>query len=131
MALISGTGGAIYVGALAVKQDVADWSLDAGDRLADGTTSANTGSDFYGTLEDNRWSINLPVDVANTPYSDGLYPGQRVTIYFRVGSGSTYHRLTNTTVAQVGVTNPATGELHRNAITGQGGTMTWYGAAPT
>lgn len=130
MALISGTGGAIFVGALASRLEIADWGIDAGDRLADGTTSAVTSSNYEGTLGENGWTLNLPVDAADSPYSNGLYPGQKVTIYFKVGTTTTYHRLTDTTVAQVGVTNPATGELHRNAISGRGGAMTWYGAAP-
>jgi hypothetical protein len=130
MPFIAGTGGAIFVTNAAGRQDVSEWSIEAGDRLADGTTSANTGADYFSTLEDHSWSASLPVDTANTPYSDNLYPGQRVTIFFRVGNGATYHRLTNTTIASVGVQNPNTGELHRNTISGRGGTMIWYGAAP-
>lgn len=132
MALFSGTGGFIVVdGSPDVTLHVAEWSAEFGDRLADGTTSANTGSNFESTLEDNRWSISLPVDAAATPSAAGLIPGAKLTIYFKnPSSPATYHRLTGTSVAQVGVTNPATGELHRNTITGQGGTRTLYGAAP-
>lgn len=133
MALFAGTGGFIVVdGSPDVTLQVADYSVEFGDRLADGTTSAHTGSNYESTLEENRWTINLPVDAAATPSAAGLTPGAKVSIWFKVPSPTpTYHKLTSTSVAQVGVQNPNTGELHRNAISGQGGTRTLYGAAPS
>lgn len=132
MALIAGTGGSITIDATPdVTLHVANWSIDAGNRLADGTTSAKTSSHFEGTLGDNSWQIELPVDAAGTPEDAGITPGTQVSIFFRVGSTNTYHKLVTTTVERVGITNPNTGDLHRNAISGRGGAMTWYGAGPS
>lgn len=111
---------------------VTSWQIDDGNRLADVSTSNQSYAVFLGCLAEVSWSFELPVDAASTPTAAGLTPGTTVTsLWFRVGSSATYHRIQSTTVERVAPVNDNTGQPYRETVSGRGGTITRYGAAPS
>lgn len=132
MALLSANGGSVTLnGSPDVALAVTSWQIDDGSRLADASTSAQAYSVFLGCLAELSWSFDLPVDAASTPTAAGLTPGAVVDLYFRVGSSNTYHRVQNTTVERVAPVNDNTGQPYRETVSGRGGAITRYGAAPS
>lgn len=132
MALLSANGGSVTLNASPdITWHVTSWQIDDGARLADTSTSAQAYSVFLSCLGEVSWSFDLPVDAASTPAAGGLTPGAIVDLYFRVGSSNTYHRVQSTTVERITPVNDNTGQPYRETVTGRGGTITRYGAAPS
>ena len=127
----SANGGFIVVdGTPDVTVHVTDWSAQFNVRLGDTTTSAGGSSDFTACLFDNSWSVNLPLDSANNEVVAGITAGTKITLYLKVGETTTYHRLVGTSVENVSPSNRNDGDVHRLSISGRGGVLTKYGAAP-
>lgn len=131
MALLTANGGSVTVNSSPdVVLAVTSWQIDDGNRLADVSTSAQAYAVFLGCLAEVSWSFDLPVDAASTPTAAGLTPGAIVDLYFRVGSSNTYHRVQSTTVERSAPVNDNTGQPFRETVSGRGGAITRYGAAP-
>lgn len=133
MTLLSANGGSVTVdGSPDITLHVSSWQIDDGSRLADVSTSAQSYAVFLGCLAEVSWSFELPVDAASTPTAAGLTPGAVITnLWFRVGSSNTYHKIANCTVERVAPVNDNTGQPYRETVSGRGGAITRYGAAPS
>lgn len=137
MALFSANGGSVTVIGIGdaganVTFDVTEWSIPEGNRVSDVSTSAQNYSKFLGTLEDNSWSFSLPMDIDNAPndYPDFVAGSSGLTIYFKVGNTAFYHKIADTTVNPMNDQNNNAGDAFRMTVSGQGGTLTRYVAAP-
>jgi len=135
MAILSGATGSVSfkaTGGSVVTLDVTEWSVQEGNRIADVTTSAAAYTAFQGTVADNTWSFSLPLDAANSPeVTAAMAVPATGTIWFKLGTSSTYHKITPTTVQQISPTNNAAGDVVRVTVSGGGGALTLYtGTAP-
>lgn len=132
MAILSGALGSVsfkLLGGSLVTLDVTEWSVQEGNRVADVTTSAAAYTAFQGTVADNSWSFSLPLDAANTPeVTAAMTAGAVGTIWFKLGTSSTWHKITPTTVQQIAPVNNSAGDVVRVTVSGGGGALTLYTA---
>ena len=132
MAILSGATGSVSfkaTGGNVVTLDVTEWSIDEGNRVADTTTSAAAYTVAQGTVADNSWSFTLPLDSANTPeVTAAMAVPATGTIWFKIGTSSTYYKITPTTAQRISKVNNAAGDVVRLTVSGGGGALTQYTA---
>lgn len=132
MAILSGASGSVSfkaTGGSVVTLDVTEWSIQEGNRIADVTTSAAAYTKFQGTVADNSWSFSLPLDGANSPeVTAAMAVPATGDIWFKVGTTSTYHKITPTTVQQISPVCNAAGDVIRVTVSGGGGALSLYSA---
>jgi len=122
MAFLSGNGGAILVGSLALS--VKQWTVNYGARVTENTHSGTGGySNYEKVVIDPRWTAEGPWDDAAIPDVDqGLVPGNKVTLTFEIGSGAKTLILTNTIVEDFELIDDNTSDIVRYRATGKGAT---------
>jgi len=132
MAILSGATGSVSfkaAGGSVVTLDVSEWSIEEGNRIADVTTSAAAYTAFQGTVAENTWSFSLPVDATNTPeVTAAMAVPATGSIWFKLGTSSTWHKITPTTVQRIAPVNNAAGDVVRVTVSGGGGALTTYSA---
>jgi hypothetical protein len=104
----------------------ARWSIGGGSRLADITTSATTGSQYLGIINDPSWEVDAPLDSTQYPGANALVSsGLALTkIYGAFGSSGTGERVSLTTVESIDFVNDNTNDAVRVVIRGRGGYLT-------
>ncbi len=121
MAVINAHFGAfIFSGATTLNN--ARWSIGGGSRLADITTSATTGSQYLGIINDPSWEVDAPLDSTQIPATLGLTSGQALTkVYGAWGASGTGDRVSLTTIESIDFVNDNTNDAVRVVIRGRGG----------
>jgi hypothetical protein len=100
----------------------ARWSHGGGSRLADITTSATTGSQYLGIINDPSWEVDAPLESTQTPVGLGLTSGQAlVKIWGGWGSSGSGVRASLTTIESIDFVNDNTNDAVRVVIRGRGG----------
>jgi len=149
MAFISGAGGQVVVSVFDTNFDlyaqrtwnVVQWTLTDEAIVSEVPHVAASGVRLATMGYRLSWSITLPVDdtelpgrvFTNSAYSTatdgtygGLYAGQPVAVWFKVGTATLYHRVTNSMIqAMTPVCNSA-GDVVRLTVTGGGGEVLYY-----
>lgn len=144
MAFISGAGGQVVVSVFDVSYDlyaqrtwnVVNWTLSDDALVAEVPHVAASGVRLATQGYRLSWSITLPVDDTETPVSaggtatdgtyGGLYAGQPVAIWFKVGAKSLWHRVTNSMVTAMTPVCNSAGDVVRLTVTGGGGEVLYY-----
>ncbi len=128
MAVINAHFGPFVVTATttAVTFNNARWSVGGGSRLADVTTSATTGSQYLGVINDPSWEVDAPLDSSQYPGANLLITsGAGLTkIWGGFGATGNGDRLSLTTVESIDFTNDNTNDATRVVIRGRGGYIT-------
>lgn len=108
---------------IAVTMNNSRWSISGGSRLADITTSATTGSQYLGIINDPSWEVDAPLDSAQLPFAGlGLTSGQSLAkVWGGWGSSGAGDRVNLTTIESVDFTNDNTNDAVRVVIRGRGG----------
>ena len=121
-----GRGGSITVnGGTALP--ISRFEVNVNARLAENTTSANTGTRYVMVVEDCSSTIELPVDDTRLPDTDeGLTRGAVVTLVGTLNNSKTV-TLTGTTVETAAYINDPNNDIVRYRVTTRGGDYT----APT
>lgn len=132
MAFFSAQTGSVSVkpsgGALATF-DVSEWQLQEGNIIADVTTSAAAYTQGLATIQNHSWSFSLPVDSSNAPDASAKIPvGTTLSIWFKIGSTSTWHKLDLAIVESITPVNNNAGDAYRMTVSGRCGTLTYYTA---
>ncbi len=103
----------------------ARWSIGGGSRLADITTSATTGSQYLGIINDPSWEVDAPLETTQYPISLGLASGFALTkIYGAFGASGVGERVSLTTIESIDFVNDNTNDAVRVVIRGRGGYIT-------
>lgn len=107
-----------------VQLDVATWELEEGEKDTENTHSGTGGSTNYEhVVYDNSSSLKLPWDEDNTPEAYGIYPGQKIGLRFKHGSGAIKKTLLNTKVGPLKTINDNQGDIVRIETETKGGYM--------
>ncbi len=111
---------------VAVSFNNARWSIGGGSRLADITTSATTGSQYLGVINDPSWEVDAPLETTQYPGAGvGITSGLALTkIYGAFGSSGTGDRVSLTTIESIDFVNDNTNDAVRVMIRGRGGYLT-------
>lgn len=101
----------------------ARWSVTGGSRLADVTTSATTGSQYLGIINDPSWEVDAPLDTTQYPGTNMLISsGLALTkIWGGWGASGSGVRIPLTTVESIDFVNDNTNDATRVVIRGRGG----------
>jgi len=133
MSLFGAQTGSVSVkpsGGSVVTFDVAEWQLQESVIVADVTTSAGAYTQGLGTIENHSWSFSLPVDSENKPETT-IPVGTIMTIWFKIGTTSTYHKLLLSICESITPVNNNAGDAYRLTVSGRCGPITLYtGTAP-
>lgn len=105
-------------------------AVDVSNCSAEGMRSATRGYTV-------SWSMSLPAEYDNEPDYIGLYTGETVTLWFKVGdrNGRTflpdvYHLLQNTLILTSSPVCNSAGDVVRYVLTGTGGKVSYYVSDP-
>ncbi len=111
---------------IAATLNNARWSYSGSSRLADITTSATTGSQYLGVINDPAWEVDAPLDSSQYPGANALVTsGLALTkVWGGFGSSGTGQRVPLTTVESIDFTNDNTNDATRVVIRGRGGYIT-------
>ncbi len=126
MAILSAHFGPVVITATTAAQTFnnARWSTGGTSRLADVTTSATTGSQYLGIINDPTWEIDAPEDTTQYPESY-LSSGLSLTkVWFGRGASGLGERIPLTTVESVDYVNANGQDAVRVVIRGRGGFIT-------
>lgn len=101
----------------------ARWSISGNSRLADVTTSATTGSQYLGIINDPSWEVDAPLESTQIPTTNVLISsGQALTkVWGGWGASGSGDRVSLTTVESIDYTNDNTNDAVRVVIRGRGG----------
>ena len=128
MAVISAHFGPFVFSATttAVTFTNARWSISGSSRLADVTTSATTGSQYLGIINDPSWEVDAPLDSTQLPGTNiGITSGQALAkVWGGWGASGTGDRVSLTTVETIDFVNDNTNDAVRVVIRGRGGYLT-------
>ncbi len=119
----------IYVGTSAIV--VSRWAGNWGNRLAEVTTSGNTGGTAYApVINDPQWTAEFPQDDTNYPEALGFTPGLVIAkMFFDSGALATAaqraDKILNTTIESVDKTTDSSGDVPRIVVRGKGGAITY------
>lgn len=106
----------------ALRVDLTRWSGTWQNRLAEVTTSANTGTRYANVAEDNQWRFEMPMDDPQYPEVLGFTRGTIISaIYFEHSSLS--DKLVQTTVESCEKVVDSTSDVPRVVVTGRGGNL--------
>src|SRR5687767_7439171 len=124
MSAVSGNGGKMQIGV--ADFHIGKWTLNKNPRLSEVTNSGNTsGTRYKKVVLDPSWSCELPFDSAQTIEAAGIDSGTEIaSLKFKLGSGTTYYTLANTTVDTVESITDNNNDVVRYKITGKGGDLT-------
>lgn len=122
MAVQSGNGG--YIKVNTVRYDIAKWTLDKDPRNVESGTSAQTGTRYTAVKTDPSWTLALPYDTSAAVETAGLIEGAIITIAFKLGAGTLFYTITNSTVGHIKPVCDANGDVVRYELDGKGGDVT-------
>lgn len=99
------------------------WSVSRSTRNADVTTSATTGSQYLGIIEDPSWEVDAPLETTQIPGTNMLIsPGLGLTkIWGGWGASGSGVRVSLTTIEEIAYVNDGTNDATRVVIRGRGG----------
>lgn len=121
MSVVSGNGGKITIAA--ADFHIGKWTLNKNPRnVESGTSSQTLGTRYTAVKTDPSWTIELPFDSAGVAETAGLTEGAVIaSLKFKVGAGSTFYTVANTTVDTIEPVCDANNDVVRYKITGKGG----------
>jgi len=101
----------------------ARWSVSGASRLADITTSATTGSQYLGIINDPSWEVDAPLETTQYPATTlGLTSGLALAkVWGGFGAGGVGDRVSLTTIESIDFVNDNTNDATRVVIRGRGG----------
>ena len=104
----------------------ARWSVSGASRLADVTTSATTGSQYLGIINDPSWEVDAPLETTQYPGAGiGITSGQSLAkIWGAWGAVGLGDRVSLTTIESIDFVNDNTNDATRVVIRGRGGFIT-------
>lgn len=124
MSVLSAHGGAVTITAttVPVTMNNARWSGPGAARLAEITTSATTGSQYLGIIDDPAWELDAPLDATQLPETAGWVRGLGLTkIFLARGASGLGTRINLTTIEEIQFVNDNTNDAVRVTIRGRGG----------